>query len=404
MKAIAVIGAGFGDEGKGLMTEYFASKHQKNIVVRFNGGAQAGHTITTTDGKRHVFSHFTANSLLSNDAKGYLSKYFIVNPMVFLKELNDLHNLQVYPITAVHDDCVITTPYDIFINQWLEESRSNNRHGSCGLGIGETIERSEVSKILLTVKDLNQIDYGNTIKRKLENIRAFFINRVTDLGLTYYLSKYSFSLYDQIIDNFIKDLSVFKKNVMTGVNSIKHPFFLNQNIVFEGAQGLMLDQEMGFFPHVTRSNTGLKNIIDFCIENEISDLEVCYVSRCYKTRHGAGPLKHELEEKPYEGIIDLTNLHNDYQGSLRFAYLDLEELEYHITLDRESVELLIEKNKITLNTSIAISCLDQTDTVNYFKNEALHSITSEKFPLLFKNDYINVYASYGPTKEDVILV
>jgi adenylosuccinate synthase len=82
MKGFAVIGAFFGDEGKGLMTDYLANKLGKNtLVIRYNGGAQAGHTVATTCGRRHVFKHFGSGCFL--EAPSYLSEFFICNPILF---------------------------------------------------------------------------------------------------------------------------------------------------------------------------------------------------------------------------------------------------------------------------------------------------------------------------------
>ena len=76
MKAKVVIGSGYGDEGKGVFTNQLSLENDKSMVIRFNGGAQAGHTVISPDGKRHVFGHFMANSFIPN-SRGYFSKHFI---------------------------------------------------------------------------------------------------------------------------------------------------------------------------------------------------------------------------------------------------------------------------------------------------------------------------------------
>ena len=85
-KAYAVIGANFGDEGKGLMTDYFCRTNDNPIDIRINGGAQAGHTVCTPEGERHIFSHIGAGYFAGADT--YLSEFFIANPMLFVKEKN----------------------------------------------------------------------------------------------------------------------------------------------------------------------------------------------------------------------------------------------------------------------------------------------------------------------------
>lgn len=397
-KAKVVIGAGFGDEGKGLFTDYLSSKTDNSLVVRFNGGAQAGHTVVTPYGQRHVFGHFCSNSFLPN-ARGYLSRYFIINPLIFLKELKQLNEMGLHPVIACHDEAYLTTPYDMIINQWLEESRGSAKHGSCGLGIGETIHRSEVGHKTLQIKDTYSIP---RLRDKLIIIRAFFERRIDELGLNDFLKENSFILNESVIDRYIDDVKEMNRTLILGVNDFYQDYFKGYDIIFEGAQGLMLDQTMGYFPHVTRSNTGLKNVIELCIQNEIKDLEVIYATRCYKTRHGAGFLNHELKEKPYERIVDLTNIHNKYQDSLRFAYLDLDDLYLFIQKDLDMVKEDIQKHDIKLNKTIGISCLDQTDNVKYYLNGSLYQIKNTNFKDIFNINNFRIKESYGCTRENVI--
>lgn len=104
-------------------------------------------------------------------------------------------------------------------------------------------------------------------------------------------------------------------------------------VVFEGAQGLLLDQDRGAFPYVTRSHTGIRNALNVAAEAGIATLDVTYVTRAYLTRHGAGPLANELPDKPYAGIEDRTNVPNEFQGTLRFAHLDLDLLARTVRTD-----------------------------------------------------------------------
>lgn len=391
MKASVVIGSGYGDEGKGVFTNELSMSVDKSMVVRFNGGAQAGHTVISSLGTRHVFGHFPANSFLPN-SRGYFSKHFIINPIIFLQELNELHRKNVYPVVAAHDDCYITTPYDMLINRWLERSRGEgNQHGSCGLGIGETIHRSEVAGKPLQLKDTESLIQ---LRDKMRIISSFFEKRVRELGLKKYYDENGIFLHEAVIDRFIQDIIDMRKYLITGVNNFNHNYFKDYSIIFEGAQGLMLDQNMGEFPHVTRSNTGLKNVIEICIENNITDLDVVYATRCYKTRHGAGSLKHELNHKPYPGIVDQTNIPNEFQGSIRFAYLDIDELFDSINKDLKSVEESVQKHKIAIDYKIGITCLDQTDTVLYYDNKKLKEINSNDFHKVIESKNIKTLTRF----------
>src|ERR1051325_7045750 len=138
-RAFAVIGSNCGDEGKGLMVDHACAKYSADVVVRFNGGAQAGHTVVTPQGQRHVFSHFGSGSLLG--VPTYLTRFFICNPILFCQELDRLETLGVKPKVYVDYECMVTTPYDMLLNQEIEKDRGRARHGSCGVGINETVQR-----------------------------------------------------------------------------------------------------------------------------------------------------------------------------------------------------------------------------------------------------------------------
>ena len=136
-----VIGANFGDEGKGLMTDYFTSGPD-DIVVLSNGGAQRGHTVSKPDGTRHVFHHFGSGTF--NGASTYFPKEFILNPIIFRQEYEELLNIGYIPTVYGGAGCMTTTPWDMLANQIIESSRGKDKHGSCGMGIYETIQREKV--------------------------------------------------------------------------------------------------------------------------------------------------------------------------------------------------------------------------------------------------------------------
>lgn len=398
MKADVIIGAGYGDEGKGYFTDYISSTKEKSIVIRFNGGAQAGHTVITPDNKRHVFGHFTSNLFLNNSS-AYLSKYFQINPIIFLKELKELRNIKIEPEIACHSECYLATPFDMLINQWLEISRGDSRHGSCGLGIGETIHRSEIEKCPIYIKDtLNE----KLLRAKLELVKILFLKRVKELNLEKLLEKFKFVLENSFIDKFIQDVNEMNKVLQVGIDNINNQIFKDKSIVFEGAQGLMLDQYMGEFPYVTRSNTGLKNVIEFSNENNISEINIIYATRAYKTRHGAGPLKWEMQNKPYENIVDPTNIPNEYQGTIRFAYLDLDILNEAIFKDLESIKNNISISDIKINYKIGLTWLNITENHYFYHQNKLLSRNTRDF-VHYMEEWFDwkIIESHGKTRNEI---
>jgi len=355
--AKAVIGANYGDEGKGRVTDACAATMSKPIVIRYNGGAQAGHSVTDPDGRRHVFSHFGSGSFVG--APTFLSRFFVVLPRVFVRERAELRRLGENPSLICDPGAQVTTPYDVALNRAIEEARGHQRHGSVGVGFGETIERAE-SGFPLTISDLADRSKTNAI---LAAIAADWVpQRLKRLGLAT-----SDSTIAQITR--AREIAAWRAEVTTMLAGLTiapiTKAVRGRSPLFEGAQGLLLDMDHGHaFPHVTRSNTGLQNILVLSQEAGIARLEVTYVTRPYLTRHGSGPLHHELSRLDFARVVDPTNLPNPWQGSLRFAPLDACFLKTTIHTDLRAAA----GSAVTVNASPAITCLDQLDDTAFIRH------------------------------------
>ncbi|QJE01544.1 adenylosuccinate synthetase [Massilia forsythiae] len=396
--ATAVIGAGYGDEGKGLMTDYFAARSGTDgIVVRFNGGAQAGHTVTAPGGLRHVFSHFGSGTLAG--AATFLARRFVCHPSLFLKEAEALAALGLAPPPVFVDErAPLSTLYDILLNQLAERRRGNARHGSCGMGFGETVERSLDPEFALSVADLRH--GAGWLLRRLAAIRDGYVpRRLAALGIPAPDGEAAAWLAsDAALQGYVHAAMRFRRMTHTA-----HPAMLaeQEGVVFEGAQGLLLDQERGAFPYVTRSHTGIRNALEVATEAGIGALDVTYVTRAYLTRHGAGPLAHELPGKPYAGIRDDTNLPNAYQGTLRFAPLDLDLLVRAVQTDFADAAA---RPGMSARLGLAVSCLDQVgQAVSYVEDGASKSAAPEALAahLAGRLDAGAVYTAWGPGRTTV---
>ncbi|MBC7293790.1 MAG: adenylosuccinate synthetase, partial [Thermoleophilia bacterium] len=292
--AKVVIGAGFGDEGKGLITDYLASQQERGIVVRFNGGAQAGHTVVTPDGKRHVFGHVGAGSFAGLPT--YLSRFFVANPMLFRKELASLQACCPLPTVYLDPRCPVTTPYDMIVNQVVELARGDSRHGSCGVGFNETVTRT-LSGPALFVSDLADTELVFSILRQIRD--EYVPHRLRKLGVNSVPETYARLLRgDDICERYLEDVRVLLSATAIADHRIFSSF---EAVIFEGAQGLFLDETHRFFPYVTRSRTGLHNVVRLLGEAGLDGLrlEVVYVTRTYLTRHGPGPCPTETGDRPY---------------------------------------------------------------------------------------------------------
>lgn len=329
MRARVVIGANFGDEGKGLIVDWLCARQGAGVVVRFNGGAQAGHTVVSPDGRRHVFQHVGAGAF--HGVPTFLSQFFIVNPLMFFKETEALEKeCGIVPQVFAHPDCLVTTFADMLINQRKEDARGAKRHGSVGLGIHETIQRSQLPELHISMSDLW---HGSRprLREKLSEICGKWAK---------FRSGSKIEDADAMIEAFVHGCDKFAQCVHpAGIGQCKDP-------VFEGAQGLLLDQDRKeFWPHVTHSSTGTRNVRKLCDQAGISDVETYYVSRTYLTRHGAGPLPGEDASMAFQ---DNTNTPHSYQGVLRFAPLDKTEMVKRCVEDAKHLTGLANYNKFVL--------------------------------------------------------
>jgi adenylosuccinate synthase len=394
--ATVIIGAGFGDEGKGLLTDFHAAGFGKDcIVVRFNGGAQAGHTVVTPDGRRHVHSHFASGTLTG--AATFLSRHFVSNPLLFRREASELEKLGIVsPAVFADERGLVTTPYDMLVNQWVESSRGKGKHGSCGVGFGETIERCLDERFAVHVSDLADPD---RLRTTIEQIRQkWAAARLKKLNVPRLSGEQKELLFaDKLRDEFIDAATEFYARIR-----VARPDILKSSeVVFEGAQGLLLDEDYGWFPHVTRSSTGLKNAVEVAAEAGIKRLECVYATRGYATRHGAGHFPHELPIKPYAAIEDTTNVPNPHQDNLRFGWLDLDLLTSTIDADFERYSAT---PGIEITRRLAVTCLDQLDASAFFMNGNKLCETSVGEFAAFaaqRTNIAEVYASYGQTRETI---
>ncbi len=390
-----IIGSGFGDEGKGLFTDYFASRcGGHGCVVRFNGGAQAGHTVQLEDGRRHVFSHFGSGSYAGLPT--FLSSFFACSPMTFGRERSELENEGVSPKVYVDPFCPITTPYDVMLNQIAEQVRGANRHGSVGVGFGETVERQSFAAYSLFARDLSDVDF---LCEKLEIIRTeWFPRRLKALGIAEPPEEWAQRVASYaIMDHFVADCADFLESVTLAEVRTLNGF---DELIFEGAQGLLLDQSRGEFPHVTRSNTGIKNALEIAKTIGLTSLDAYYLTRSYVTRHGAGPLQNELPTQPYAKISDPTNRPHPYQGDLRFAWLDMDVLRAAINADLGDVR----DGAVSVRPHLGMSCLDQIDDrAVYISSGALHSVAADDLAEIAGRAIgaEDALASYGPTRSAI---
>ena len=316
----SIIGSNYGDEGKGLAIDYFSSQSDSTLVVRHNGGAQAGHTVEIGD-KRFVFHELSSGSFRNADT--YWADTFFPDIYKLSDEMEAFHALSgITPRIYASPSACITTIDDVLINMLLESSRGDKRHGSCGMGINEANLRGKAG----WGYTLGRLISGTAARfyRELVRIRKeYTTQRLCELGLTdtYDSEYYDLLKDDKVLYNFAETIFHNLPYVLIEENT-GLLFERYDDILFEAGQGLRLDAEFkNNWPHVTASRTGLPNVLHVLEECGRKLDEAVYVTRSYITKHGAGPLKNEFTTSKAM-LFDQTNIRNQWQGKLRYARFD----------------------------------------------------------------------------------
>lgn len=335
-KAFIITGLGFGDEGKGTMTDFIARQEGAHTVIRHNGGGQAAHNVIDANGRHHTFAQFGAASLVPG-VRTYLSRYMLLDPIALLEEGAALQRLGLSDILrrlTVDPKAMVVTPYHMAANQLREISRGNALHGSCGKGIGETMADSlEPGADMLLAGDLKD---RATARRKLrffqEKKRAEMAQLI--LPQNEVVAQRLWLLDSpQMLDNILDTFESFARSVLIedAFASISRA---DGTILFEGAQGVLLDEWFGFHPHTTWSTTTSANAQTLLRETGYDgDVTRVGVLRAYQTRHGAGPFPTEDDALTQE-LPDVHNVMGQWQKGFRVGAFDAVMARYAIEVNK----------------------------------------------------------------------
>ncbi|MEQ8677815.1 MAG: adenylosuccinate synthetase [Aggregatilineales bacterium] len=327
-QAFIVVDLGYGDAGKGTMVDYLTRKHNAHTVIRFNGGAQAAHNVVTTQGQHHTFSQFGSGTFVSG-VRTYLSRYMLIEPYALFNEEEHLQQLGItdaFSRLSIDRAAPVTTLYHQAANRLKERARGDNRHGSCGVGIGETVaDLLEHGQSVLFAGDLP--DKQTTIK-KLRFLRNAKWEALREIR---HQLKGDPDAYDDLqifTDDDLINIAadnyqyLIELVTLTDDSNMKNLFEQSGTLIFEGAQGVLLDENYGFAPYTTWSTTTPKNAETLLNETNYSgEITRLGVVRSYMTRHGAGPF---VTEDPTlrKRLPELHNATSDWQQSFRVGYFD----------------------------------------------------------------------------------
>ncbi|MEL6345838.1 MAG: adenylosuccinate synthetase [Myxococcota bacterium] len=326
-----VVDLGFGDAGKGTITDFLVRDRGARLVVRFNGGAQAGHNVVTADGRHHTFSQIGAGSFVP-DVRTLLGPAFLMHPMGMAVEARHLDAVGVPDIwsrLAVDARARVISPFHQAANRLRETRRGDQAHGTCGVGVGECARGDlEHPEETISAADLLQPDIL-AVRLRMQRQRLAeelpILDGSPDSDLLHHSSA-------ALIDRIIADWTGLARQLWVTPPEESHQLIRDAlGVVFEGAQGILLDEHRGFHPHTTWSTcTPHGALAMLAAAHDARPVTRLGVTRAYMARHGPGPLptedpdlKNQLEE-PH-------NVDGGWQGPFRVGALDGVLLRYAVT-------------------------------------------------------------------------
>jgi adenylosuccinate synthase len=329
-----VVGTQWGDEGKGKVVDLLTSR--ANMVVRFQGGANAGHTLVI-DGTQFI-CHIIPSGILYEDKKCLIGNGVVVDPEILLEEIDDLAEagIQVTPKRlSLSEKAHLIMPYHKALDEAREKAKGKSKIGTTGRGIGPCYE-DKAARIGIRAIDLFEADsLGEKIRANLED-KNFILSK--------YFKREPLEL-QPIIDRYLEMAETLKPFISDVSLEIYDALKEKQKILFEGAQGTHLDVDHGTYPFVTSSNpvAGSASVGTGIGPGQLN--HVLGIVKAYTTRVGAGPFITELEDETGE-------------------YIQERGKEFGATTGRRRrcgwLDLVVVKDSVRLNgiNSLAITKLD----------------------------------------------
>jgi len=369
-KVVIVADLGFGDAGKGSIVDYLARQNRQTTVVRYNGGPQAAHNVVTPEGKHHTFAHVGSGAF--SGAKTHLSRFMLVNPFNLDLEIEHLEALGLSGIwegISIDREAVVITPWHVAANRLRELSRGGGRHGSCGQGIGETQSDLQYHSLALRISDFAS---EAEVKNKLSEIRSFkleqseeYIDSLPQTGQAN--QELEILRSNDLIETCVDFYRWFAKRVRIVDGSHLGDLLVNDQVIFEGAQGVLLDEWFGFHPYTTWSTTTFENAETLLSEQGFTgEVEKLGLLRSYGVRHGPGPFPTE-DPALAEQVPDYHNGMNQWQRHFRVGYLDLVLARYALDICHSADNLAITNlDRLSVNPvwPVAVDYLSPSDFLN----------------------------------------
>jgi len=281
-KSVVVLGTQWGDEGKGKIVDLLTEKATN--VVRYQGGHNAGHTLVI-DGEKTVL-HLLPSGILRKEVTCIIGNGVVLSPEALLKEIDELESRsgQVTDRLRISAACPLILPYHIALDQAREAKRGNNKIGTTGRGIGPAYE----DKVARRGIRLGELMHEKHFADKLDEVLGYH-----NFVLTNY---YQFDAcdYQKTLDESLSMAERIRPMVADTIEVLHTARKNGEHILFEGAQGALLDVDHGTYPYVTSSNTTAGSVATGSGFGPLYLDYVLGITKAYTTRVGSGPFPTEL--------------------------------------------------------------------------------------------------------------
>ena len=283
-KNVVVVGMAWGDEGKGKIVDLLADK--VSAVVRFQGGHNAGHTIVVENEK--LVLHLIPSGILHEQVQCYLGNGVVISPQALLAEIKRLeeHGINARARLSISHACPLILSSHVALDLAREAASGDRKIGTTGRGIGPAYE-DKMARRSVRIGELNQWDDANERLRDVLNYHNFMLQQY------YEAEPVDVEAELETIAQFAVDVKPLVKDISAALQWHREQ---DQNILFEGAQGAMLDIDQGTFPYVTSSNTSAAGA---CVGTGFGPRHIDHVvgvTKAYTTRVGAGTFPTELHD------------------------------------------------------------------------------------------------------------
>lgn len=379
MKSDVILGLQWGDEGKGKIVDYLASKY--DVVARFQGGPNAGHTLEF-DNIKHVL-HQVPSGIFRNNTKNVVGNGVVLDPVIFRKEIEALKKFEIEPFYNLYISkrAQIILPTHRLLDAAYEKSKGDQKIGSTLRGIGPTYQ-DKTARVGLRVGDTISSDFI----KKYERLKSKHLSILNMHDIEFDL--------DSLEEEFFSALEYLKKFKLVDTEYlINQSLAAHETVLAEGAQGSLLDIDFGSYPYVTSSNTTCAGVCTGLGLAPTKIGQVYGIFKAYCTRVGEGPFPTELHDKFGEKLRKDGNEFGATTGRpRRCGWIDLPALKYAIMI-----------NGVTQLSIMKVDVLDRFDEINVCTQYKLsNGTTSDALPFdMCIEDFTPVYKTMKGWNTDI---